>query len=220
MFTLKGRQDGFRLLLPKEFIVPEIEEKYTKIIRNKLSFYNTPIDFINETIKSVEVLGFNNATFQGNQISTGDPMLNQDRVNENNFSYPESEYHYRSAASPIGLIDRTINIKFRHTLGFLNYFLLFENFWYQYTRDRKSQFFNNYNFNIDIFNEKGVIYSKIVLVNPIINSMDMLSLDFTQPIAQSQEFQIEFKYQNFDFQFIEFKDNKKSIVDVENIEPY
>ena len=35
MFGLKGRQDAFRLLLPKEFIMPEVEEKYSEILRNK-----------------------------------------------------------------------------------------------------------------------------------------------------------------------------------------
>ena len=33
--------------------------------------------------------------------------------------------------------------------------------------------------------------------------MDMLDLDMSQPIAQSQTFKIEFKYSNFDFEFIE-----------------
>ena len=41
MFGLKGRQDAFRLLLPKEFIMPEVEEKYSEIqpidIRRKIS---------------------------------------------------------------------------------------------------------------------------------------------------------------------------------------
>ena len=37
--------------------------------------------------------------------------------------------------------------------------------------------------------------------------MDMLSLDYTQPVAQSQSFKVEFKYSNFDFEFISI-DNK------------
>ena len=50
MFGLKGRQDGFRLLLPKDFICPEIEEKYTKVLTERRGFYVKPIDFLNETI--------------------------------------------------------------------------------------------------------------------------------------------------------------------------
>ena len=216
MFALKGRQDAFRLLLPKEFICKEIEEKYTNIIRSKHSFYYTPIDFLNETIQSVEVLGFNNGTTIQRQSSSSEPMIDPTRVNENKFMFPETDHYYRSEKSPIDLIDRTINIHFRHTLGYLNYFLLFENFWYQYTRDRTYADIH-YDFNVDIFNEKGSFYSRIVLMKPLINSMDMLSFNFTQPVAQSETFQVEFKYQNFDFQFINIEDNSKDIVNVEDI---
>ena len=217
MFALKGRQDAFRLLLPKEFICPEIQEKYTEILKSRNSFYHNVIDFVNESIQSVQVLGFNNAVFTQRQSSSGDkPVLIPSRKEQNVFQYPETDHYYRSEKSPIDLIDRTINIVFRHELGFLNYFLLFENFWYQYTRDRYYKELS-YNFNVDIFNEKGSIYSRIVLYKPLIESMDMLDLNFTQPVAQSQTFQIVFKYQNFDFQFIEIKDNKKSIVDIEDI---
>ena len=31
----------------------------------------------------------------------------------------------------------------------------------------------------------------------------MLEFDYTQPVAQSQTFNIEFKYSNFDFEFID-----------------
>ena len=41
-------------------------------------------------------------------------------------------------------------------------------------------------FNVDLLNERGEIYSRIVLYYPMINSMDMLEFDYTQPIAQSQ----------------------------------
>ena len=62
MFTLKGRQDGFRLLLPKDFIPKQIEEKYAKILQESRSFIVKPIDFLNETIQKVQLLGFNDAS--------------------------------------------------------------------------------------------------------------------------------------------------------------
>ena len=54
-------------------------------------------------------------------------------------------------------------------------------------------------------NNIGEVYSKILIMNPLINSMDMLDLNYTQPIAQSQTFKVEFKYSNIDYQFIETK---------------
>ena len=89
MFGLKGRQDAFRLLLPKEFLMPEVEEKYSEILRSKNSFYDTPIDFLNETIQKVQVLGFNDATIPQQQSSRGNkPVLDPKRQNQNEFMFP------------------------------------------------------------------------------------------------------------------------------------
>ena len=55
---------------------------------------------------------------------------------------------------------------------------------------------------VDIFNELGEVYCKIDLIDPIINGMDMLDLDFTQPVAQSQSFKVEFKYTDVEFEFL------------------
>ena len=63
---------------------------------------------------------------------------------------------------------------------------------------------------IDIINEKGSIYSRIVLFYPLINSMDMLEFDYSQPIAQSQTFNVEFKYSDFDFEFIDIDEENYS----------
>lgn len=216
MFTLKGRQDAFRIILPKEFICEEIEEKYAQILRSKNSFYHKPIDFLNETIQSVQVFGFQNATFQQLQSSKGKPLIDSNRRKENDFNYPTSEYSYRAADSPVNLIDKTINIVFRHTLGYLNYFLLFENFFYQYSRDR---FYDELvpRISVDIFNERGSVYSRILLDYPLLQSMDMLDFNYSNPVAQSQTFTTVFKYSNFDFQFIDIEDpkSKKSEVNIE-----
>ena len=109
--------------------------------------------------------------------------------------------NYRSEKNPLDLIDKTLNVYFRHTLGFVNYFLLFENFFYQYSRDRSYKELCD-SFTIDIFNNIGEVYSRIVVMDPVINSIEMLDLNYTQPVAQSQTFKVEFKYSNLDYQFL------------------
>jgi hypothetical protein len=202
MFGLKGRQDGFRLLLPKEFLVPEVEEKYAGILKEKLGYFDSPIDFLNETIQKVNVLGFQDGTMTQDQpVKGAEPTMKQNRIKQNQFQYAGSQFNYRSGVPPIQLTDKTFNITFRHTLGYLNYFMLFENFWYQFSRDMNYEDLPQ-RFTIDLFNEIGSIYSRVSLFYPMINSMDMLEFDYTQPVAQSQTFNIEFKYSNFDFEFI------------------
>lgn len=210
MFTLKGKQDAFKLILPNEFIVNEINEKYTNILRNQKGFLYRPIDFINETIQSIQVLGFTDGVIQQQQPGKqGYPILDNTRIKQNNFPHTATEYNYRAEKNPLALIDKTLNIIFRHTLGFLNYFIIFENFWYQYSRDFQYKYLNNElnetlpdSFTIELFNNIGEVYSKIIIYNPIINSIDMLDLNYTQPVAQSQTFTVQFKYSNLDYQFI------------------
>lgn len=202
MFTLRPKQNGFRLRLPKEFLMPEVEEKYTKILLKKRSFYTSPIEFLNETIQHVDILGFQDAVVQQTQPSTGFPTRDMSRVEQNDFHHTGSLYTYRSEKSPLTLVDLTLNVIFRHTNSYINYFMLFENFWYQYARDTKySELVDA--FYIDLFNERGVAYSRIKLDWPIMNAMDMVSFDYTQPVAQSSNFKVEFKYSNFDYEFID-----------------
>lgn len=205
MFTLRGRKDGFRFLFPQNFICDEINEKYAKILQEQKSFYMKPIDFINETIRGIQILGFSEATTEQQQPGTGNPIRNFNRIEENKFSHTGAGVSYRSEKSPLALLDKTFNVSFRHTLGFLNYFMLFENFWYLYARDTQNKDMRN-EFVIDIIDGKGRAYSKIVLYDPVIHSIDMLDLDNSQPIAQSETFQIVFKYSNIDYQFIGLTD--------------
>lgn len=205
MFSLRGRRDSFRLILPKEFICDELVEKYTKVLQDKHSFIVNPIDFVNETIQGVEVLGFTDSTVTQMQTFRGTNFSKREQ--ENNFLHTTSDVNYRSEKNPIALIDKTLNVKFRHTLGYVNYFLLFENFFYLYMRDTKYEDMVP-NFFIDILDNIGNIYSRIEIIHPIINSIDMLSLDYTQPVAQSDTFTIQFKYSNLDFQFISNNDSE------------
>lgn len=200
MIALNGKNNGARILFPKEFIHPEVEEKYTKILKAKRSFFTRPIDFINETIQRVDVLGFQNAALMQRQTGRGEPIINPERIRENDFLHTHSDYAYRSEVSPIELVDKTLNVEFRHTLGFLNYIILFENFWYIYARDMYYKDMVR-QFNVDLFDEVGEIFCKIIIDDPIINGMDMISFDYTQPVTNPSSFKIEFKYSNFDFEF-------------------
>ena len=202
MLSLKGRQDTWRLLFDVDFIPEEIREKYTKVLLSKKSFITDPASFISETVQKIQVLGFSGGSMLQQQGTRGEPVRDQSRTDENWLMGGADEVAYRSPASPIQIIDKTLNVQFRMSQGYLNYFILFESFFYKYCRDTSTGELDK-QFSIDIYNEQGEIYARIVLFNPVIDSMDMLDLDFTQPIATSQTFQVVFKYSNIDFQFIE-----------------
>lgn len=212
MFTLKGRKDGFRFLLPQDYIVDELNNKYSQILKEQKSFYTKPIDFVNETIKGIQILGFSEATVMQQQPGQGNNIRVQtnkliDRSTQNRFSHTGSEQAYRAEKNPLALIDKTLNVTFRHTLGFVNYFILFENFWYLYARDTQYKEIHQ-TFNIDLIDSHGRAYSRIVIYDPFIHSIDMLNLDYSQPIAQSETFNVVFKYSNIDYQFLSINDEE------------
>ena len=213
MFTLPSRRDSFKVIIPDEFLLPEIVEKYSPIIQRARGYVCRPIDFINETIQKVQVFGFSNAAFEQNQPTGGRPLRRMDRLEENNRLTGGAVFNYRNVVSPIALTDKTLNIEFRHTLGYLNYLMMMENFIYLYCKDTPSNRLLTH-INIDLFNQKGEIYAQLVLMDPVINSMDMLDFDYTQPIAQSGTFKVEFKYSNFDYVFITEEDSINSIATV------
>ena len=206
MYTLPGKRDGFKLTLPDDFLVDEIKEKYTFILQKNKQFVHKPIDFINETIQKVQVFGFSNAAFEQQQPTRAYPLRNNARIQKNDFLTGSSAYQYRNAVPPISLTDKTINIEFRHTLGYLNYMILMENFIYLYTKDTRSDKMFSF-INLELFNQIGEVYAKIRFDEPIINGMDMLDFDYAQPIAQSGTFKLELKYSNFDYEFIVDKPN-------------
>jgi len=205
MFTLNARQDLFRVTLPDNFIVDDINEKYSKIIKSNKSYIYKPIDFLNETIQSVQVLGFVEGTVQQQQSGHGYPIIDPNRKIENDFMHTSTDYTYRSEKNPLALIDKTLNIYFRHTLGFLNYFLMFENFFYLYSRDMTYKKMID-QIPIDIINNHGEVYSRILVMDPIINGIDMLDLNYNAPNETMQTFKVEFKFSNIDYQFISFED--------------
>lgn len=213
--NLKGRQDRWRLLLPEDLIPNEIKEKYAKVLKRQHSFTYKPIDLLNESIQKIQVLGFTGGTIEQPQSMRGEPLRTPSRIAENDMMHSANTVPYRSPDGPVSLVDKTLNVDFRHQAGFLNYFLLFESFFYQYSRDTESDTLPSV-FPIDIYNEDGEVYCRIMLYDPLIDSMDMLDLDFTQTVAQSQTFRVVFKYSNIDFQFIE--DDAVSEMDVDNPE--
>lgn len=201
MFSLKSRQDLFKCTLPKEFIPEEIDKKYSKIVTEAKSFIMTPIEFLNETIQGIDILGFTQAAMIQQQTGIGTFASSPSTIEANRFLHTTSDVSYRSETNPLNLIDKTLRVTFRHVVGFTNYFMLLESFWVMYRRDTKYSELPQY-ITIDIFNEIGSTVSRILIEDPIIDGIDMLSLNYTNPVAASQTFNVEMKYSNISFEFI------------------
>ena len=58
-------------------------------------------------------------------------------------------------------------------------------------------------FQVELLNGKGSVYARINIKDPIIDGIDMLDFDYTQPMAQSQTFNMIIKYSDFEYEFVE-----------------
>jgi hypothetical protein len=202
MLSLNANKDNWQLIFDSDFVPEEIKNKYTKVLSLKKSFITDPVSFVNESVQKIQVLGFSGASFQQQQTTVGYPLRDQTRTAENYFQHPTSDVNYRSVANPIQIIDKTLNVQFRMDQGFLNYFIIFESFFYKYCRDTTYEELDQF-FVINIYNELNEVYCRIKLYHPIIDSMDMLDLDFSNVKPTQDTFQVVFKYTNIEFEFIE-----------------
>lgn len=202
MLSLNANKDNWQLIFDNDFIPEEIKNKYAKVLSLKKSFITDPVSFVNESVQKIQVLGFNGASFQQQQTTVGYPLRDQTRTAENYFQHAASDVNYRSVANPIQIIDKTLNVQFRMDQGFLNYFIIFESFFYKYCRDTTYEDLDQF-FVINIYNELNEVYCRIKLYHPIIDSMDMLDLDFSNVKPSQDTFQVVFKYTNIEFEFIE-----------------
>lgn len=196
MFSLNSRKDSFRLRIPKEFIPERLLIKYSKILEKENSFIKDPVEFLNESIQQIDVLGVSDATINQSQTGLGYPG-----EDSNELLYAASQFNYRSPSSPLKLIDKSMNIYFRHSLGYISYFLIMEIFWEAYKRNTNSDSIS-YQFNVDIVNYDGQILSRCVIYNPLIDAIDCLSFDYRKPLAESDTFKVIFKYNNFEYQYL------------------
>lgn len=202
MLSLNANKDNWQLIFDSDFVPEEIKNKYTKVLSLKKSFITDPVSFVNESVQKIQVLGFSGASFQQPQTTVGYPLRDQTRTAENYFQHAASDVNYRSVANPIQIIDKTLNVQFRMDQGFLNYFIIFESFFYKYCRDTTYEDLDQF-FVINIYNELNEVYCRIKLYHPIIDSMDMLDLDFSNVKPTQDTFQVVFKYTNIEFEFIE-----------------
>lgn len=108
----------FNLVLPSDFFIKSVVEKYSIHLKQ----FNYPFDTIeqmfNESLQSFEMPDF------------GTNMVQQNMIDVNGAGYDWNQYPKVSEQSLI--TDKLINLTFRHVDGFLTYFMCLELFFNRY----------------------------------------------------------------------------------------
>ena len=196
MLSLSPRYDLFRFHLPKTFLPPEVEAKYTAILNKDAYTMTTAIDYLNESIQGVSMPGINDLTTVQTQHGSNNITRTSDRLNVE----AAHEITYLTVENPLEKIDKEFKVTFRTNNGLLNYFMLYETaFWYacrEYTWDCEPVMY------IELLNEDGTAISRIKYIDVHFNGIEGLDFNYSKIERDANTFDITFKFNNIDFEYL------------------
>jgi len=106
MSILNAKLNMFAIWFPQDFLYPEVRERWTPIVKRLKLPYETLEDYMNATVQSV--------TF---------PQLTLDTVDQ-----PQTMriIRYRGGKELEPILDRSLDVSFKLTEGFITYWMLFD----------------------------------------------------------------------------------------------
>ena len=199
MLSLSPRYDLFRFNLPKDFLPPEVEEKWTKYLNKEPGVMNRAIDYLNESIKGISFPGISDINIQQTQHSTNiistsnrGGKAGMGRINIE----PNQNNTYVGTSNPLDKINREFTVTFRLNQGLHNYWMVYETiFWRIYKPDEYQALDNYY---IDILNEEGTIVTRIKLDQCCIDGIEGLEFGYDKVERSAETFSVTFKFNNID----------------------
>lgn len=205
--SLSPRYDLFRFALPKDFLPIEVEEKYLNIIKENSNVLTTPIDYLNESIQGINFPGISDIIVQQIQHGSNSNKRTLGKLNVE----PKVDVAYQTPMNPLDKIEHTFKITFRMNQGLYNYFMLYETIFYQICKPLNKGHQPVYY--IELLNETGEVTSRIIFKDVLIDGIDGLEFNFNKVDRDAGTFDVSFKFNNIDFEFVE---NKKNAIDNEN----
>lgn len=197
MLSLSPRYDLFRFSFPKDFLPKEVEEKYQKLLNKNQAVLTTPIDYLNESIQGINFPGISDILIQQQQHSSNDIKRGLGRINVE----PKTDITYQSTTNPLDKINKEFKVTFRYNQGLYNYFMLYETVFHQICKPiDRGHIPVLY---IELLREPGVITSRILFKDVLIDGIDGLDFSYNKVERDSGTFDVTFKFNNIDFEFID-----------------
>ncbi len=200
------RYDQFRLAFDKTFLPPEVNEKWQKFFAKEPGVIKTPIDYLNESIKGITFPGISDINIQQAQHSSN-PIVrrngrdgNLGRINVD----PKQDNTYVGSNNPLDRIDRTFKVTFRMNQGLYNYWMLYETIFYRICKHELYE--DGEDLFIDILNEDGLGVTRVHLFQCHIDGIDGLDFSYDKVERQSDTFDVNFKFNNLDMDFLEIEE--------------
>ena len=196
MLSLSPRYDLFRFSFPKDFLPKEIEEKYYKILNTNSGVITAPIDYLNESIQGVNFPGMSDILIQQQHhgINSGERRFGKINVE------PKRDINYQSTSNILDKISPEFKITMRVNQGLYNYFMMYETILHQMSKIK--EYNDSTVLTLEIMDGTGVVTSKVHFKQVLMDGIDGLDFSYNKVERESGTFDITFKFNNIDFEFI------------------
>lgn len=197
--SLSPRYDLIRFSIPKTFLPPTIEEKYTRMLNKDAVTMTTAIDYLNESIQGINIPGLSDLTEQQQQHGTNGIEVSDSgqfrRINVEG----SHEINYLTISNPLEKMDKEFKVTFRSNQGLINYFMLYETAFHyackEYEWECEPVMY------IELLNEDGTVFSKVKFIDVFMNGIDGIEFNYSKIEREANTFDVTFKFNNIDFEF-------------------
>jgi hypothetical protein len=175
---LNSRNNLYDFRFPRKFIPDEVSDKYRAYL-NRIpgALLADPIDYINYSIQGINIPGI-----------TFEPITQADN---------DGTTRYHRGAVPIqNTIQREFTVTMQLLDGFINYWIMMDTLLYYYARSTKEPYTQP--LTLRILDAEGASVAYMEFQKPIMNSINELSLNMAQNVAEFNTFEVTFFYNKLD----------------------
>jgi hypothetical protein len=175
---LNSRNNLYDFRFPRKFIPEEVSDKYRAYL-NRIpgSLLADPIDYINYSIQGINIPGI-----------TFEPITQADN---------DGTTRYHRGTVPIqNTIQREFTVTMQLLDGFINYWIMMDTLLYYYARSTKEPYTQP--LTLRILDAEGASVAYMEFQKPIMNSINELSLNMAQNVAEFNTFEVTFFYNKLD----------------------
>lgn len=198
--SLAPRFDQFRFMIPKEYIPPEVREKYDRILAKNPSTFMNSMDYLNESIKGITLPAIENLIVEQPQVSHNSNPENGRLHGKINIE-PAHTNVTLSSENILSKINNTFTVTFRQNQGLYNYFMIYESIFHRYMKPELYHQNENELFDVVFLDEDSIPVSRMILLQPEFNGISGLEFSYDKVERQTDTFDVVFTFNDIDFDF-------------------
>lgn len=170
---LNNLESNFIFNFGKNFFYPAIKEKYNLYL-NKLPIpYGDITDYVNSTIQTI--------TFPSPSLGTVEQTLTLGKKRS-----------WKNSVNPNDLFTKEFTVSFKHEDGYLNYFILFEQFNRYIDFTNKDEFLPD--LSVQILDSFGNVIMSVFMQEVIMTGLSELTLSYSSVNPDFKTFDVTFQF--------------------------